>query len=191
MSSDLKPGARGSADIRIVDAAAEHLGTITDIYNDAVRHTTAVWSSQVVTVAERLSWLRDHRRAGHPVLVAQSCSGPEAGEVLGYACLSGWRTAFDGYRFTAEDSVYVRADRRGRGCGRALAAALIDRAGQSGLHVIVAAIEAGNLPSIALHRGLGFQQTGAMPQVGVKFGRWLDLVLMQLILDDAPPPARP
>ncbi len=184
MPSELQP----RPGIRIVDAGGEHLERITEIYNDAVLHTTAIWNGQIVTIADRRAWLHDHQRSGYPVLVALDGSGG----VLGYASLSGWRAAFDGYRLTAEDSVYVHSGQRGRGTGRALLAALVDRARDANLHVIVSAIEAGNTPSIALHRSLGFEQVCLMRQVGVKFGSWLDLVLMQLTLDDEPhPPALP
>jgi len=79
--------------------------------------------------------------------------------------------------------VYVRTDAHRRGIGHALMQTLIDRARRLGKHVMVAAIEAGNAPSIALHQRLGFQQTALMPEVGCKFGRWLDLAFLQLTLD--------
>lgn len=77
---------------------------------------------------------------------------------------------------------------RGAGIGRDLMNALIDRAGAAGVHVMVAAIEAGNTGSIRLHETLGFTDAGTLTQVGTKFGRWLDLTFLQLILDDRPAP---
>ncbi|QCV88705.1 N-acetyltransferase family protein [Acidipropionibacterium jensenii] len=190
MSSQSRSVSRSGAEIRVVDAGPEHLATITVIYNEAVRNTTAVWNSQVVTQEERRAWWQDHQRSGYPVLVAVS-PGPDGEQVLGYASLSGWRASFTGYRLTAEDSIYVAAEHRGRGAGRALATALIERARSLGLHVIVAAIEAGNTASIRLHRSLGFERVALMRQVGVKFGSWLDLALMQLTLDSRSlPPGR-
>ncbi len=106
--------------------------------------------------------------------------------VLGYASFGPWR-AFDGFRHTVEHSVYVHPDRHGQGIGKALMQALIERAKALNKHVMVAAIEAGNTASIGLHQQLGFEQTGLMPQVGTKFGRWLDLAFLQLHLDDGPP----
>lgn len=111
----------------------------------------------------------------------------EGAKVVGYASYGPFR-AFDGYRGTVEHSVYVRTDLRGGGRGRALLSALILRARAQGLHVMVAAIEAENNASIILHQRLGFAAVGLMPQVGQKFGRWLDLLLMQLRLDDRPQP---
>ena len=111
--------------------------------------------------------------------------------VAGYASFGDWR-AFDGYRHTVEHSVYVHPDARGRGLAGALMAELVERARAMGKHMMVAGIESGNLPSIRLHERMGFRITGEMPQVGCKFGRWLDLTFMQLSLDDraAPEDAR-
>ncbi len=109
--------------------------------------------------------------------------------VLGYASFGDWRP-FEGFRHTVEHSVYVRSDQRGNGLGPQLMAALIERARDGGKHVMVAAIESGNSASIRLHERQGFAITGQMPQVGVKFGRWLDLTFMQLTLNPgALPPA--
>lgn len=162
----------------IRDADACDAEGITAIYNDAVLHTTAIWNEQTADTANRMSWLADRNKAGYPVLVAAD----DAGGVLGYASFGDWR-AWDGYRHTAEHSIYVRADQRGQGIGEALLRALIERGRSSGKHVLVAGIEAKNDASIRLHRKLGFEQTGYLKQVGAKFGRWLDLAFLQLILD--------
>jgi len=163
-------------DIR--DATEQHIEGITAIYNDAVEHSTAIWNDLKVDSANRLAWLADRRRAGYPVLVAV-----DAGDrVLGYASFGDWR-AWDGYRHTVEHSVYVRADQRGNGVGKLLLLELIERARGLGKHVMVAGIEAGNLASIGLHEKLGFEHVGHLKEVGVKFGAWLDLAFLQLILD--------
>jgi phosphinothricin acetyltransferase len=168
----------------IRNAAEADAGAIAAIYNDAVAHTTAIWNETLVDAANRAAWMADRWRLGYPVLVAVDEAD---GAVLGYASFGDWR-AFDGYRYTVEHSVYVRGDRRRGGIGRALMLALIDRARAIGKHVMVAGIEAGNAASIHLHLDLGFQQVGLMPQVGAKFGRWLDLAFLQLLLDDSPQP---
>ena len=173
--------------MHIRDAGQGDITGITAIYNDAVARSTAIWNETTVDAANRLAWLADRQRTGYPVLVAVDPDG----EVLGYASFGDWR-AFDGYRHTVEHSVYVRADRRGHGIGRALLVALIERARGIGKHVMVAGIEAGNLPSIRLHESLGFEAVGLLRQVGAKFGTWLDLAFLQLTLDDRPvPPPRP
>jgi phosphinothricin acetyltransferase len=169
--------------MEIRDAEESDIPAIAAIYNDAVAHTTAIWNDVPVDAANRAAWLADRRRAGYPVLVAV-----DTGQgVAGYASFGDFRP-FDGYRHTVEHSVYVRRDRRGRGVGKALMAALIQRAREIGKHVMVAAIEAGNAGSIRLHEHLGFVPAGHMTQVGAKFGQWLDLVFLQLTLDARPTP---
>ena len=164
--------------ISIRDARDSDLETIRAIFNDAVLNTTAIWMDTTVDLANRQAWLNERTAAGFPVLVAHN----DAGEVLGYASYGTWR-AIEGFRHTVEHSVYVRSDQRGQGLGPLLMHALIERARIANLHVMVAAIESENVASIRLHQRLGFVTTGQMPQVGRKFGRWLDLTFMQLILE--------
>ncbi|WP_434404508.1 GNAT family N-acetyltransferase [Sphingobium sp. DN12] len=162
----------------IRDAGPADAPAIAAIYNDAVVNTTAIWNDHQVDAADRLAWLTERQGQGYPVLVAVDALG----DVVGYASFGDWR-AWDGYRNTVEHSVYVRADQRGAGIGKALMLALIDRARAIGKHVMVAGIEAGNIGSIRLHEQLGFTQVGLLPQVGMKFGQWLDLAFLQLTLD--------
>ena len=169
----------------IRDALPADVAALREIYNDAVAHTTAIWNETMVDETNRLAWLQDRLGRGYPVLVATDAQD----RVLGYASFGDWR-AFEGFRHTVEHSVYVHRDARGSGIGRQLLQALIGRARSLGKHVMVAAIEAGNTASIGLHEQLGFVCTGRMPQVGTKFGRWLDLVFMQLQLDEAEPAQR-
>lgn len=166
----------------IRDATPDDAQAIATIYNDAVRTTTAIWNEVEVNALNRIEWMEARQKAGFPVLVLE-----EGAKVVGYASYGPFR-AFDGYRGTVEHSVYVRADLRGGGRGAALLKALIWRAQAQGLHVMVAAIEAENRASIVLHQRLGFTAVGLMPQVGQKFGRWLDLLLLQLKLDERPHP---
>lgn len=163
--------------MNIRDAVEADMHAVTAIYNDAVLNTTAIWNDKIVDVANRLAWLADRARSGYPVLVAV-----DRGEVVGYASFGDWR-AFDGYRHTVEHSVYVRNDQHGKGIGKALMLALIARARAIGKHVMVAGVEAGNAGSIRLHEKLGFENVGLLKQVGMKFGKWLDLAFLQLTLD--------
>lgn len=167
--------------MQIRDATLADAEGIMTIYNHAVAQTTAIWNDTLVDAENRRQWMTDRRAIGCPVLVATDTQA-----VLGYASFGPWR-AFDGFRHTVEHSVYVHPDCHGRGIGKALMQTLIERARSLNKHVMVAAIEAGNTPSIRLHQQLGFEQTGLMPQVGTKFGRWLDLAFLQLRLDDAAP----
>ena len=160
----------------IRDATLRDMPAITAIYNDAVLHTTAIWNETVVDVDNRLAWHAARTGLGYPVLVAEAEDG-----VIGYGTFGDFR-AFDGYRHTVEHSVYVAEGARRRGVASALIVALAARAAALDKHVMIAGIAADNAGSIALHARLGFVETGRMPEVGRKFGRWLDLVLMQKML---------
>ena len=166
----------------IRDATEHDLPAIRAIYNDAVLNTTAIWNEQPVDLANRQAWFSARRAQQYPILVAV-----DNDEVTGYASFGDWRP-FEGFRYSVEHSVYVRNDQRGKGLGPRLMQALIERARSCGKHVMVAAIESGNLASIRLHERLGFVTTGQMPQVGIKFGRWLDLTFMQLTLNPGAEP---
>ncbi|WP_434626339.1 N-acetyltransferase [Pseudomonas sp. Z1-29] len=168
---------------QIRDARPADLPAIRDIYNDAVLNTTAIWNEQAVDLGNRQAWFSARQTQGYPVLVISDAED----DVLGYASFGDWRP-FDGFRHTVEHSVYVRSDQRGNGLGPLLMGALIERARVGGKHVMVAAIESGNAASIRLHERAGFAITGQMPQVGTKFGRWLDLTFMQLVLNPGAPP---
>jgi len=161
----------------IRDAVEADLPAILAITNDAVRTTTAVWNETPTTLEARAAWLRDRQAQGYAVLVVEAAGGVE-----GFASLGPFRP-FEGYARTTELSIYVDRDARGRGHGSALLGALVERAKALGMHVIVAGIAGDNEVSIGLHRRHGFAEVGRMPEVGRKFGRWLDLVLMQRLLD--------
>jgi phosphinothricin acetyltransferase len=162
--------------IIIRDATDADLAAVRDIYNDAVVNTTAIWNERVVDLADRIAWAEARRKLGYPVLVAEV-----EGVVAGYASFGDFR-AFEGYRHTAEHSIYVGSAFRRRGLAETLLAALEIRAIGCGKHVLVGGIEAGNHGSIALHTKAGYVEVGRMPEVGRKFDRWLDLVFMQKIL---------
>jgi phosphinothricin acetyltransferase len=161
-------------DITIRDATEGDLPGIMDIYNDAVANTTAIWNEAIVDLENRKAWFAARRERGFPVLVAL-----RGKQVIGYASYGEWR-AFDGYRHTVEHSIYVRSDTRGTGTGGKLMKALIDRASFNGIHVMIAGIEAENTASIKLHEKFGFLTVGRFSEVGIKFGRWLDLTCMEL-----------
>ncbi|MBK0078416.1 N-acetyltransferase family protein [Kosakonia sp. S58] len=163
-------------------AVKEDCAAIAAIYNHAVINTAAIWNDQTVDADNRIAWFEARALLGYPVIVSE-----ENGVVTGYASFGDWR-AFDGFRHTVEHSVYVHPEHQGKGLGLALMARLIEEAKRIGKHVMVAGIEAQNQGSIHLHQKLGFTITGQMPQVGTKFGRWLDLTFMQLQLDNRSDP---
>jgi phosphinothricin acetyltransferase len=153
------------------------LPAILAITNEAIVNSTAVWHVTPASLEARTQWWRDRVARGFPVLVAEMA----AGRVAGFASYGDFRP-FAGYAATVEHSIYVDPAAQGQGVGRALLAALVDRATADGLHVMVGGIEAGNTASIALHRKAGFVDAGVLRQVGRKFDRWLDLLFMQKIL---------
>jgi L-amino acid N-acyltransferase YncA len=155
------------------DAAEEDMAALAAIYNDVIATSTAIYSSVPVTVEDRRTWWRSRLEAGYPVLVAVDDSG-----VAGFSTFGDFRS-WPGYRFTVEHTVHVRADRRGGGVGSRLVQALFPRAAALGKHMMIAAVDAANAPSIRFHERLGFHQAGLLREVGYKFDRWLDLVFLQ------------
>jgi L-amino acid N-acyltransferase YncA len=160
----------------IRDAGHDDLPAILEIHNDAIRTTTAIWDEHEVDLADRRAWFDTRRSAGLPVIVAEL-----DGSVIGFATYGPWRPK-TGYRFTVENSVYVHPDHRGRGAATSLLSTVIEHARDGDVHAIVAGIEATNAASIALHEKFGFRQVALLPEVGFKFGRWLDLTYLQLSL---------
>jgi len=166
----------GGQGFSVVKAGEAHLPGILAIYNHAVVHTTAIWNDAVVDLENRRQWWRGRTDAGFPILVAVADD-----DVLGYASFGPFRP-FDGYRQTVEHSVYVADAARRRGVARALMKALEAEAQRMGMHVMLGGIAADNAPSLHLHQALGFKETARMPDVGQKFGQYLDLVFMQKVL---------
>lgn len=166
-----------NAAVSVRDASEADVAAIVTITNDAILTTTAHWNIRPVTAEERLAWMAERRARGFPVLVAE-----RAGDVVGFASFAQFRP-FEGYAHTVEHGLYVAREAQRQGVGSALLGKLIERARAYAAHVMVAGIEAGNEPSLALHARFGFVRVGLMPEVGRKFDRWLDLVLMQRVLN--------
>ncbi|MDA8070896.1 MAG: GNAT family N-acetyltransferase [Actinomycetota bacterium] len=145
------------------------------IYNFEVTRSTATFDLRPRTRSEHLRWIERHLGA-HPAVVAV-----EQGVVTGFAAVSPYRER-PAYATTVEDSVYVDQSWRGRGTGGALLADIVDRAADHGFHTVVARIEATNEASLVLHRRHGFTLVGTERQIGRKFGRWLDVTVLQLML---------
>ena len=169
--------------MEVRDATLDDLPGILEIFNAAIVNTTAVWRDAPEDLATRRRWFEARVSRQFPVLVAA-----EDEQVLGFGSYGDFRM-FDGYRHTVEHSVYVRGDRRRAGLGRALLQALIEHARAHCMHAMIGGIEASNHASLALHAALGFREVARMPEVGCKFGRWLDLVFVQLLLDSRATPA--
>ena len=147
------------------------------LLNALIATTTIEWTDTPHTAGSISSWMDEHET----VLVAE-----DRGEVVGVAAFGSFRDAVKrpGYRFTVENTVHVREDRWGSGVGRHLMTELIAEAREAGKHTMIAAVDGENEGSIQFHRRLGFVEVARMPELGAKFGRWLDLVLLELRLDD-------
>ena len=154
----------------VADAAA-----IREIYNHEVENTTATMDLVPRSLADQEQWISD-RSGAFATIVAEV-----DGLVVGFAAFSPYKERA-AYRPTVEDSVYVRRDLGGRGIGKALLTALIDVAASSGFHSMMARIEASGAASRALHTACGFREVGVEVEVGRKFNRWIDMVLMQRLL---------
>ena len=151
---------------------------IREIYNREVLGSTVTFDLVARTLDEQIDWLDEHS-GGHPAIVAVD----DGGAIVGFGSISPWRPR-PAYSPTVEDSVYVHHDWRGRGVGRILLDELVRLAQAHGFHSIMARIVGGHEASIALHARCGFAHAGVEREVGRKFGKWLDVVLMQRMLQD-------
>lgn len=162
--------------IQIRTALESDLEAMLEIYNDVIVNTTAVYDYEPHTLEMRRQWFRIKEAQGFPVFVAE-----DNGRVVGFSSIGPFR-AWAAYKYSVENSVYVAADQRGKGIGKKLIEPLISTSEQLNMHTIIAGIDATNEASIQLHRSLGFKEVARFKEVGYKFGRWLDLTFMQLLL---------
>jgi phosphinothricin acetyltransferase len=151
------------------------VAAILDIYNEAILNTIATFDTEPQRLEEKLEWFRE---TAHPyaVLVAE-----RDGEVVGWASLRRFRQKA-AYRYTAENSVYVRKGWFGEGIGAALMRRLVEVGAANGFHTIIAGIAGDNPASVRLHQRLGFEVVGTEREVGYKFERWIDVTWMQKML---------
>ncbi|MGB6007423.1 N-acetyltransferase family protein [Castellaniella sp.] len=164
---------------RIVPCSHErHATAILDIFNEAILNSTALYDYAPRAPESMGPWFAAKEKGGFPVIGIEDASGA----LLAFGSYGTFR-AWPAYKYTVEHSVYVHPDHRGRGLGREILQALIAAARDRGVHALVGGIDAANAGSIALHKRLGFSHVGTLPQVGFKFGRWLDLSFYQLLLD--------
>ena len=167
-------------DIRL--ATTNDLEAINAIYNHYVCHSTATYQESPDTLEDRRAWFARHGQR-HPVTVAQ-----DAGQIAGWGSLSPFHPR-SAYRFTVENSVYLHPDQLGRGVGTLLLADLIERAEAIGYRSVIALIDAEQPASIRLHERFGFARCADLREVGLKFGRWLDVIFMQKMLVPTDPQA--
>ena len=158
-------------------AQEKDLPQILAIYNDIILNTTAVYDYTAHTLDMRRQWFDAKQKDGFPVFVAE-----ENNTIAGFSSIGPFR-AWAAYKYSVENSVYVAADQRGKGIGKLLLAPLIETAKKKDMHVIIASIDASNIASLKLHQSFGFEEVAHFKQVGYKFGRWLDLKFLELILN--------
>jgi L-amino acid N-acyltransferase len=167
----------------IRDAVSIDMAAVCGLYNALIPTSTVTWTETPQALDERSAWFDLQQQRGFPVLVADV-----GGDVVGFTSYGSFRGdgRWPGYRFTVEHTIHVAESHWGTGVGRSLLTALIDRACSAGVHVMVGGIDAENVASLRFHERLGFVEVARMPQIGRKFDRWLDLVLVQRILSDDP-----
>ena len=158
-------------------AEDKDLDVITNIYNEAVLNTVATFDTEPKTKEEQENWFLSHN-SKYPILVAQFRN-----KIIGWASLTKWSDRC-AYSDTAECSLYIKEEHQGKGFGKLILTALLQEARKSGLHTIIARITADNDTSINICSSLGFKHIGTMREVGKKFGRLLDVHLMQILLDN-------
>ena len=146
------------------------------IYNEIILNTTAVWHNDPHTLQMRQQWFALKKEQGYPVFIAEAQN-----DLVGFSTIGPFRP-WPGYRFTVENSVYVAAGSRGKGIAKLLMPPLIGAARELNMHAIVAGIEASNEASRALHEKFGFVEVAHFKEVGFKFGQWMDLKFLELIL---------
>ena len=168
------------SDLLIRAATTQDVGAITRIYNHYVRTSTATFDAEEKTAENRAAWLAGHG-PGYPVLVALA-----DGDVIAWGSLSEWGTRC-AYRHSVEISVYVAPDAVNNGVGPRVCGRLLAEARGARHHAVVTQIVSENVPSLKMAERLGFSEVGTLHEIGRKFDRWLDVVLMELVLTDEPP----
>jgi phosphinothricin acetyltransferase len=158
-------------------AREQDLPAVTAIYNDAVARTTATFDVEPKTLDEQRAWFARHG-AAHPIVVAE-----DGGRVVGWASLSPWSDRC-AYARTAEVSVYIEEAARGRGLGGLLLDEILARGRAAGIRQVLARVVAGNEASLRVHARRGFREAGILRRVGEKFGRVLDVHMLQAALEE-------
>ncbi|WP_020561121.1 GNAT family N-acetyltransferase [Thiofilum flexile] len=156
----------------------QHAHAILAIFNEAILNSTALYDYKPRAYDSMKPWFETKQKGNYPVIGIEA----QDGTLLAFGSYGSFR-AWPAYKYTVEHSVYVHQDYRAQGLGLQIMQALIAAARQQEIHAMMGGIDASNSRSIALHQRLGFKHVGTLPQVGFKFGRWLDLAFYQLLLD--------
>jgi phosphinothricin acetyltransferase len=159
--------------MRIRDAIATDFDQITEIYNQVLTNSTAIYNDRPATCEDRIAWWKARLDQGYPVLVASNDDG-----VCGFASFGDFRP-WPGYRFTVEGTVHIGTGFRGQGIGSQLLEAILLKAREAGKHVMIAGVDSENTASIRFLERFGFERVAHLREVGFKFDRFLDLVFLQ------------
>lgn len=173
----IDPTAQANGELRCLPCEARHHEAVREIFNEAILNSTALYDLQPRDEDFMRQWWRLKQDGNWPVLGLETTQG----ELLGFATYGPFRP-HAAYQFTVEHSLYIKAGHRGKGLGRRLLVELIQQAKKAGFHNMIGVIDAGNEVSLRLHRAQGFVSCGSIREAGRKFGRWLDLQLVQLLL---------
>ncbi len=164
---------------KLVNCSFErHASSILDIFNEAILNSTALYDYKPRSSESMVSWFETKHKGGFPIIGIEDSSGT----LLAFGSYGTFR-AWPAFKYSVEHSIYVHKDHRGKGLAITLMQALIAAARQNDVHAMIGGIDASNVGSIALHERLGFKHVATLPEVGFKFGRWLDLSFYQLLLD--------
>ena len=155
-----------------------HASAILAILNEAIVNSTVLYDYKPRPPESMIGWFQAKVAGNFPVIGLESGTG----ELLGFASYGTFR-AYPAFKYSVEHSVYVHHAHRGQGYGPVLLRALIAKAAEQGIHLLIGGIDTANEGSIALHTRLGFVHSGTITQAGFKFGRWLDLAFYQLTLE--------
>ncbi|MCP3667267.1 MAG: N-acetyltransferase [Gammaproteobacteria bacterium] len=161
-----------------------HATAILDIINHAIIHTTAIYDYKLRSFSSMTEWFESKREGAFPIIGVEDKSGT----LVGFASYGTFR-AWPAFKYSAEHSIYIHPDHRGKGLGSTLIEALIEKARTQNYHLLIGGIDTDNKESIKLHIKHGFKHAGTIMEAGFKFGRWLDLAFYQLTLDTPVKPA--
>ncbi len=161
----------------IRDATAKDTDKIAEIWNHNIRHTVNTFTTAEKTPVGLAQDIAKRQEEGKGFLVAD-----DSGQTVGFATYFQFRGG-PGYAYTAEHSVMLDVAAQGRGAGRALMTALEDHARGAGMHSLIAGVAGENTDGVRFHAALGYETIATLPQVGRKFDRWMDLILMQKLLE--------
>ena len=159
--------------MQIRDAVQADFEQITAIYNDVLTNSTAIYNDRPASISDRIAWWRARVEQNFPILVAA-----DGEHICGFGSYGDFRS-WPGYRFTVEGTVHVASEVRGQGVGSLLLKTLIMQAKQAGKHSMIAGVDSGNIASLRFLERFGFEHVGHLREVGYKFDRFLDLVLLQ------------